>query len=313
MSWLLFMDESGHDHKQLPYEVRGGVAIHAGKVWAFVQKLQELEMDSFGVHLSEYKSELKGHKLLDKDRFGWAEQMPPMDRDVRHKFCRAFLTKGLERKSPLREEFAAYGQACMKMAVGVFGLLEAHSAVLFAAAIKRGVKPPEDYDRPEHLRKDQVFLLERFFYFLESKREHGILVMDEIDKAEDRRFVRRLQSYFRETSTGKHRSQWIVPTPFFVASDMAYPVQVADLCIYCVNWGFRVGSMNEPTRTEIESRFGPLLKRIEFKGDGYRDGATFKCFGVVYVPDRLLLGRLGGRRQRRRSHPKAAPRPSLHR
>ncbi len=28
MSWLLFLDESGHDHRQLPYEVRGGIALH---------------------------------------------------------------------------------------------------------------------------------------------------------------------------------------------------------------------------------------------------------------------------------------------
>ena len=29
MSWLLFLDESGHDHKSMPYEVRGGIALHA--------------------------------------------------------------------------------------------------------------------------------------------------------------------------------------------------------------------------------------------------------------------------------------------
>jgi len=34
MAWLLFLDESGHDHKQMPYEVRGGVALHAGEVCA---------------------------------------------------------------------------------------------------------------------------------------------------------------------------------------------------------------------------------------------------------------------------------------
>ena len=27
MAWLLFLDESGHDHKQMPYEVRGGIAL----------------------------------------------------------------------------------------------------------------------------------------------------------------------------------------------------------------------------------------------------------------------------------------------
>jgi len=37
MSWLLFIDESGHDHRTLPLETRGGVAIHIGKLWGFVQ------------------------------------------------------------------------------------------------------------------------------------------------------------------------------------------------------------------------------------------------------------------------------------
>lgn len=33
MSYLLFLDESGHDHKVAPYEVTGGVAIHVSKLW----------------------------------------------------------------------------------------------------------------------------------------------------------------------------------------------------------------------------------------------------------------------------------------
>jgi hypothetical protein len=36
MSWLFFMDESGHDHKHCPYEVRGGVALRSTKLWNFV-------------------------------------------------------------------------------------------------------------------------------------------------------------------------------------------------------------------------------------------------------------------------------------
>ena len=43
MSYLLFMDESGHDHRNCPYEVRGGVALHAGRLWPFVQGMLELE------------------------------------------------------------------------------------------------------------------------------------------------------------------------------------------------------------------------------------------------------------------------------
>ena len=48
MSWLLFLDESGHDHKQMPYEVRGGVALHVSKLWPFVRAVQQLELDAFG-------------------------------------------------------------------------------------------------------------------------------------------------------------------------------------------------------------------------------------------------------------------------
>jgi hypothetical protein len=41
MSWLLFLDESGHDHKQMPYEVRGGVALHARELWPFVRAVAD--------------------------------------------------------------------------------------------------------------------------------------------------------------------------------------------------------------------------------------------------------------------------------
>ena len=69
MSWLMFLDESGHDHRNMPYEVRGGVALHAGMVWPFVQALHRLELSAFGTELAQFKKELKGEKLLDKDRY----------------------------------------------------------------------------------------------------------------------------------------------------------------------------------------------------------------------------------------------------
>ena len=48
-----------------------------------------------------------------------------------------------------------------------------------------------------------------------------------------------LRAYFTTAATGRFRAQWIVPSPSFVASDMIYAMQAADICIYCVNWGFR--------------------------------------------------------------------------
>lgn len=287
MSWLLFMDESGHDHHSMPYEVRGGVAFHAGKLWPFIQDLQRLELSAFGTPLSEFRKELKGAKLLDKDRFRWAAQSCLMVDEARRKHCRGFLTKGLENKTPTRDEFTAYGQACLEMARGIFELLREHRAVLFASVIPRNVTRPETYEAEEFLRKDQVFLLERFFYFLEDKQAHGLLVMDEVDKAYDRRFVRRLERYFRKTQAGRLRTNWIVPTPFFVASDMTYPVQAADMCIYCVNWGCRLPAMgmNAEVREVIASEFGPWLRELQFSGEGNRDGNVFHTYGIVYVSD----------------------------
>lgn len=190
----------------MPYEVRGGIALHASELWPFVQDVQRLELASFGAILHQFKKELKGCKLLDKDRFKWAAQGPAMSDEERRKHCRGFLTKGLEKKSPKRDEFTAYGQACLEMVRGIFELLRDHKARLFAAAIPRSTTRPPTFEAREFLRKDQVFLFERFFYFLEGEQQHGLLVFDEVEKAEDRRFVSRLESYFTRTQTGRFRS-----------------------------------------------------------------------------------------------------------
>ena len=288
MAYLLFMDESGHDHKKLPYEVRGGIAIHSSQLWSFVQAVQSLQVQAFGVQLDQFKKEFKGQKLLDKDRFKWAKQDPWFDDEERRKLAKAFLNKGLEKKSPTRAEFTAYGQASLEMARGIFQLLHSFRAVLFAAAVPRAVERPITGEpHEERLRKDHVFLFERFYYFLEERRDNGLLVMDQVEEANDRRFVRRMEAYFVKTATGRYRTAWIVPLPMFVSSAMNIPVQVADVCIYCINWGFRLDSikMDAPTRPEIADEFGPWLNQLQFKGEGYRNGVVFKCFGITHVPD----------------------------
>jgi hypothetical protein len=293
MAWLLFLDESGHDHKQMPYEVRGGVALQDSQLWPFTRAVQQLEQVAFGCTLAEFQKELKGSTLLDRKRFRFANQTAPMGAAERQKHCRAFLMKGFQKIQPTSSEFCAYGQACIEMARGMFQLLRDHRAVLFASAIPRGSgKTPEG--RPEdYLRKDHVFLLERFFYFLEGERQSGLLVMDAAEKTRDQRFARQMEAYFTKTATGRYRTQWIVPPPFFVASDMAYPVQAADLCIYCVNWGFRLPTqgMNEPVRDEIQVEFFDWLRSVQYRGQGYRDGNVFESWGICYVPNPCGPGR----------------------
>ena len=158
MAWLFFIDESGHDHKNTPYEVRGGFAIHVSKLWSFVQDMQRLEAESFGCQLHEYKKELKGSTLIDRKRF---------------------------------------------------------------------------------------------------------------------KFV------------GQSRTEWIVPTPLFVSSDMTAAVQAADVCIYCVNWGFRLPrrGMNAEHREEIKGMFEGNLKSLQFRNRRYEGGREYITYGIVYVPD----------------------------
>lgn len=293
MSWLLFLDESGHDHKNCPYEVRGGVAIHASKLWPLVQQLQAAEVAAFGANLREYGKEIKGSKLLDKDRFKWAMQDERMPDEARRKHARGFLTKGLEKKPPTREEFTAFGQASLEMARSVFGTLRSFDTRLFASIVPRTIVKPRAFEAEEYLRKDHVFLLERYFYFLEGKHAHGLLVFDAADKRADQMFVRQIERYFTKTQTGRNRTTWIVPVPMFVASDMTMAVQAADLAIYCVNWGFRLPAlgMNEPTRLEIADEFGPWLNELQYRGKGQRDGRTYDSYGITYVPNPYGEGR----------------------
>ncbi len=213
--------------------------------------------------------------------------MPLMNDEERRAHSKQFLNRSAAHQSPTREQFTAYGQASLKMAFGIFQLLRDHDAVLFASAIPRGIRKPAGLSTDDLLRKDHVFLFERFFYFLEAKKEYGLLVVDETEKMNDRRWVRRIDWYFSNTQTGRFRSQWIVPTPFFVSSEMAQPVQVADVCIYCVNWGFRLpnAGMIAPVRNEIQRDFGPWLADLQFRGDCYKDGNVFREYGIVYVPD----------------------------
>lgn len=287
MSWLLFMDESGHDHKNMPMEVRGGVAIHANRIWQFFLDWQEIKTLAFGPHFLELGGEIKGSSLLESKRLEWADQMHPLDRNSRHKGVQRFLTKSVQGQAPSRRDFTAYGQACVRMAREIIDLLFTHDAVLFASMIPRGVRAPRDHEFQHYLRKDHIFLQERFFYFLEGKQECGLFVMDQTEKNSDMRFVKRLQDYYTKTQIGRHRTQWIVPSPLFVDSEMSPGVQAADLCLYCVNWGFRQAAWNftGPKRDELQQMFGGKLARLQFSGDGYRDGEVFRTFGIFFVPD----------------------------
>lgn len=287
MSYLLFLDESGHDHRMCPYEVRGGIALHVSKLWPFIQDMQSLEIRCFGDQLHNFGLEIKGERLLKKRRFKNAKQLPEFDESTRRKHTLSFLNKGISKKGQSKAEFTAYSQACICMAQGVFELLAKCDAKLFGVAIPQGVEKPSTGIPSDFLRKDQVFLFERFYYYLETKKEHGLIVMDETEKCSDRKFVSSMNAYFTKTQTGRYRTTWIVPSPVFVESDMAYPIQAADISIYCINWGFRMAQagMTAASRSEIYDQFMPWMQKLQFHGERVEGGRKWPLHGILCVPD----------------------------
>jgi hypothetical protein len=232
--------------------------------------------------------ELKGSTLLDRKRFMFANQNVRIDDQERQRYARSFLEKTHEKGvSPklAREEFTAYGKACLHMARGIFQVLYDHEAKIFASIIPSGIADfSKSEDTDNYFRKDHVFLLERYFYMLEKQSEDGLLVMDEVEKQTDRKIVKRMHRYFKATMKGQYRANYVIPSPFFVSSDMTYAIQAADVCIYTINWGYRLARMDKPVRQEIASEFEPWLKKLQYK-DTLESLGGLTVYGITYVPN----------------------------
>lgn len=288
---LFFIDESGHDHGEAPYEVLAAVAVSERDLWNLIQAIRAAEIEFFGVHLLEVGVEFKGKKLLKNKTFRHARQAPLMEPNLRRDQAREFLMKGRREaqggpaEARSRHEFTAYGQASRAFVVRIMELCASHHVKTFAALVS--TQAPRAAD-PGVLRRDYAFLFERFFYYLEDQppAEMGLVVFDELEKAQSRILIQQMERYFLETAKGYQRSSRIVPEPFFVHSDLTTAVQLADIVAYCLNWGTRLNKMTEPTRAEIEP-LAQIAFDMRYVGRRFdeRDGKEWPVYGVFYVDD----------------------------
>jgi Protein of unknown function (DUF3800) len=182
-----------------------------------------------------------------------------------------------------RDEFAAYGQAVKAFVMRVLQLASSYRIKTFAAMVSKNAPRPSD---PAILRRDYAFLFQRFFYYLEdvSPNEMGLVVFDELEKAQSRILLNQMGRYFLETEKGYQRSARIVPEPFFVHSDLTTAVQLADIVAYSLNWGARLNRMTEPTRTDVEP-YAKLAFDMRYVGKRFdeADGKEWPCYGVFYL------------------------------
>ncbi|NCB03857.1 MAG: hypothetical protein EOM67_17140 [Spirochaetia bacterium] len=73
---------------------------------------------------------------MDRKRFKFAgQEVSEIPCGLRQKRVRSFFEKGKRKETPTREEFEAYGQACITMAQRVFEELDSHDAFVFASSI----------------------------------------------------------------------------------------------------------------------------------------------------------------------------------
>ncbi len=279
MSVMFFMDESGQDRGDSPYEVLAGIAIEDDCLWNLVCDIHELEMQFFGTRYSADENELKAKKLLKRKTFKHAEQLPPIeDKAQRAIWARNCLLDGANAK---RHEITALAQAKIDYAKNVLLLCNKYRCKVFAAIINDYTKINND---AEMLRKDYVYLFERFYYYLQYKKdETGIIVFDELEKSQCHMLVKQITNYYKKSAKGKLRSNLLIPEPFFVHSDLTTGIQIADLVAYITSWSFRIGALDKNMRDELTD-FVDIIKSMRFREMVTQDDDTQReCWSVFYI------------------------------
>lgn len=286
---LIFLDESGTDHNEAPYEVLAGVAIRERNLWNLIQAIRSSERNHFGTTLSSVGVEFKGKKLLKSKVFRLAAQGDEIAPEQRTPLVYRFLQKGLhaeegESQSFQRQEFTAYGQAALAFVREMFGICAQLGMRVFASIVALDAPIPKG----GFLRKDYAYLFERFFYYLEdiSPDEMGLVVFDERERALCKQLLGQMENYFLATAPGRARSVRIVPEPFFVHSDLTTAVQIADIVAYCLNWGWRLNRMERPVRPEMKP-FAELAFSLRYIGQRPSDAGDhiWPVYGVTYIDD----------------------------
>lgn len=279
MAYILFIDESGHDLTDSPYEVIAGIAIEDQNLWNLIREVHELEIATFGTRYSSGNRELKARKILKRKTFRLASQKVDIndaDIPVLAKNC---LEDG---SNTTKQELTALARAKLIFVEKLIELCSSYRCKIFAT-INNGISLEDD--EPDFLRKDYVYLFERYFYYLDDKPEEpsGIIVFDELEKSKSHILIGQIENYFKRTTKGRTRSSLIIPEPFFVHSDLTTGVQIADIFAYLISWGFRLNGMDKPIRNEL-TPFVDLIKQLRYRTTReIEDLEELEVWSIVYV------------------------------
>ncbi|RKZ29495.1 DUF3800 domain-containing protein [bacterium] len=279
---LLFVDESGIDHRDSPHEVLAGVLIREEILWDLVCDIADLEGAHFGdLWKNLTKKEKKGTSMLNKNIFRWAAQDKEIPVEDRAKLARLFLIKNRRKQKPKRSEFTAFGQSCIAFVANVLEMaLDKYNLKVIASILPRDIKIPDS----QLLRKDYVYFLERYYYYL-SDIDRGILVFDELDRSKAHILIGQIKDYFTKSYKGRERSKRVIPVPFFVHSDLTTGIFLADLVAYCLNWGWKDYNQATPPRPEIGKFVRVILKMSYTKNILTENGISYQTKSIFFLDD----------------------------
>jgi len=261
MAYFFFIDESGTDRQDSPYEVLCGVAIKDIDLWKIVSQLKSFEVQILGTRYSGNNREIKGKKFLKRKVFNQANYSEPIAEKERADFARKCIENGA---GASRISMAALSQAKLDYVRRLLELCAQYRVKIFASISTETVRET-DIDSGNLLRRDYVYVFERIYYYLEDKKndEQGIIVFDELEKSQSHILIAQLENYFKKTAKGRQRSGLVIPEPFFVHSDLTTGIQIADLIAYIISWGLRLKGMTKPKRPELKE-FVDLIKPLRY-------------------------------------------------
>lgn len=279
MAFFLFIDESGQDHHDSPYEVLAGIAIEDKDIWVFIRCAHELEIDCFGRKYREKGNEIKARTFLNRKTFRLANQLPAIAKPERTYLAKRALDNGA---TITKLDLTALAQAKLDYVCKLLELCQRFRFKIFASIICNENSIPTD---KEMLRKDYVYLFERFYYFLEDKpnEPRGAIVFDELDKSASHLLLSQMDKYFKKTTKGRYRAGLIIPEPFFVHSDLTTGIQVVDFVAYIMSWSFRVAKLNKASREEL-NKYLELIKPLRYRTSreiGNKDAYVIWSVAVV--------------------------------
>lgn len=279
MAIFLFIDESGQDHKDSPYEVLAGISIQDSDLWNLIRVAHDLEIECFRGRYRNREREIKARNFLNRKTFRFAEQLPPIHEAERAKLARKALDNG---RSPTKKQLTALAQAKIDYVYKVLQLCKAFNCKIFASVVIN--KTPFNVNK-KLLRKDYVYLFERFYYHLENTdgAQQGILVFDELEKSNSHILVSQVDRYFKKTTKGMLRSNLIIPEPFFVHSDLSTGIQFVDLIAYVISWNLKLSDkLAHLLRPELD-QYWDLIKSMRFKTERVVNDKEVTIWGITMV------------------------------